>query len=205
MLSRQFIRSFASAVKSVKPPVELYGLDGTYATALYTASAKTNALDKTYTSVAKLAETIKKDPKVSVILDNPSLSEASRAEIVSVLTEQLKLEPTVKNLLLVLAQNNRLSLFPQVATQYEILNSAANGVIDARVVSAKPLDSKIISRLQKAIAASKYVGPGKTLNVANEVDPSIIGGLIVQIGDKSVDLSVQTKVTKLNKVLGEAI
>ncbi|VEU23465.1 DEKNAAC104461 [Brettanomyces naardenensis] len=205
MVARQFVRYLATAAKSVRPPVQLYGLDGTYASALYTAAAKSNVLDKSFESVSKLNKTIEKDPKVLQILSNPALSEGSRKEVVDVLAKQLTLEPLVANLLTVLAENNRLELFGDVAKQFSILNDAHNGVVEARVVSAKPLDSKIIGRLNKAISSSKYVGPSKQLRIKNEVDPSILGGLIVEIGDRSVDLSVQSKVSKLNKVLADTI
>lgn len=206
MASRQFIRSLATASSAaVKPPVQLYGLDGTYATALFSAAVRDSSVDKVYASVEKLSTAIKEDPKLGSILANPSLSFNSRKQVISTVNGALKLDPIVQNLLEVLSDNHRLELFPAVAKQFSVLNSAYNGVVEATVVSAKPLDSKTISRLHKAIAGSKFVGSGKTLKIANEVDPQILGGLIVEVGGNSVDLSVSAKVTKLNKVLTESV
>ncbi|KAH3661206.1 hypothetical protein OGAPHI_006613 [Ogataea philodendri] len=202
--SRQFVRRLASAAP-IKPPVQLFGLDGTYATALFTASAKDSSIEKTFQSVEKLNSTISKDPKLAQILSNPALSQDSRQEVVSVLSKDLKLDPVVGNLLSVLADNNRLSLFEAIAKQFGVLNDAYKGVVEATVVSAKPLDSKILNKLSKSISASKFVGPEKTLKIKNEVNPEILGGLIVEVGEKSVDLSLATKVNKLNKVLSETI
>ncbi|KAG0673096.1 ATP synthase F0 subcomplex subunit OSCP atp5 [Pichia californica] len=206
MASRQFVRSLATAsAAAVKPPVQLFGLDGTYATALFTAAAKDSSVDKTYSSIEKLNNAIKEDKKLGSILSNPSLSFDSRKQVISTVVSTLKLEPIVLNLLTVLSENNRLELFPSIAKQFSILNSAYNGVVEATIVSAKPLDSKTLSRLQKAIASSKFVGTGKSLKISNEVDPAILGGLIVEVSGNSVDLSVSSKVTKLNKVLTESI
>lgn len=205
MASRQFIRSLATASASVKPPVQLFGLDGTYATALFTASAKDSSVDKTFSSVERLSKAIKEDAKLGEILANPALSFESRKQVISTLGSSLKLDSIVLNLLNVLSENNRLGLFSSIAKQFAVLNSAYNGVVEATVVSAKPLDTRTISRLQKAIAGSKFVGSGKTLNITNEVNPEILGGLIVEVGDNTVDLSVSAKVTKLNKVLTESI
>ncbi|KAG7699186.1 hypothetical protein KL930_002027 [Ogataea haglerorum] len=202
--SRQFVRRLASAAP-IKPPVQLFGLDGTYATALFSASAKDSSIDKTFQSVQKLSSTISKDAKVAQVLSNPAMSLNARKEVVSILSKELKLEPVVANLLTVLAENNRLSLFDSIAKQFGVLNDAYNGVVEATVVSAKPLDSKILNRLTKSITNSKYVGPGKTLKIKNEVNPEILGGLIVEVADKSVDLSLASKVNKLNKVLSETI
>ncbi|TID19243.1 hypothetical protein CANINC_003814 [Pichia inconspicua] len=205
MASRQFVRSLATAASTVKPPVQLFGLDGTYATALFTAAAKESSIEKTFQSVEKLNAAVKEDEKLAEILSNPALSFGSRKEVISTLQSTLKLDKTTVNLLNVLSENNRLGLFPQIAKQFGVLNSAHNGVIEATVVSAKSLDSKTIQRLTKAIQGSKFVGQGKTLKITNEVNPDILGGLIVEVGDNTVDLSVSAKVTKLNKVLTEAI
>ena len=206
MASRQFVRSLATAsAAAVKPPVQLYGLDGTYATALFTAAAKDSSVDKTFQSVQKLNEAIANDSKLGFILANPALSLDSRKQVISTISSTLKLEPIVTNLLSVLSENNRLELFTHIAKQFSILNSAYNGVVEATVISAKPLDSKTLQRLQKAIQGSKFVGSGKSLKIANEVKPEILGGLIVEVGDNSVDLSVSAKVNKLNKVLTEAV
>ncbi|QPG75631.1 ATP synthase F0 subcomplex subunit OSCP atp5 [Brettanomyces nanus] len=205
MVSRQFVRFLATAVKSVKPPVQLYGLDGTYASALYTAAAKSNSLEKSFESVAKLSDTIQKDPKVMQILGNPSLSQGSRKKVVDILSKQLTLDPIVVNLLSVLAENNRLQLFSDVAKQFSVLNDAHHGVVEAHIVSAKPLDERILSRLNTAISGSNLVGRGQHLKITNDIDVSILGGLIVEVGEKSVDLSVLNKVSKMNKVLGESV
>lgn len=205
MVAHQFVRCFATAVKSVKPPVELYGLDGTYATALYTAAIKNNSINSSFRSVSKLSDLIHKDAKMTQILENPSLSQGSRKQVASLLSEQLSLDPLVSKFLNVLADYNRLALFKSIAKQFSVLNDAHNGVIEARVVSAKPLESRVLSRLSRAISNSKFVGKSQHLRIENEVDPSILGGLIVEVGEKSVDMSVQTKVTKLNKAISESI
>lgn len=205
MASRQFIRSLATSAAAVKAPVQLFGLDGTYATALFTAAAKDSTVDQTAASVQKLSNAIESDAKLSSILANPALSFDARKEVISTLTSTLRLDKSVANLLSVLSENNRLELFSAVAKQFSVLFSAYNGVVEATVISAKPLDSKTLNRLQKAIAGSKFVGSGKTLKISNEIKPEILGGLIVEVGDNTVDLSVSAKVTKLNKVLTEAI
>lgn len=206
MASRQFVRSLASAsAAAVKPPVQLFGLDGTYATALFTAAAKDSSVEKTYSSVEKLNAAIKEDAKLNTILSNPSLSFDARQQVISTVVSSLRLDPIVENLLKVLAENNRLDLFSAIAKQFSVLNSAYNGVVEATITSAKPLDSRTLNRLQKAIQGSKFVGSGKSLKITNEVDPQILGGLIVEVSGNSVDLSVSSKVTKLNKVLTESI
>lgn len=195
----------ASAVKQTKPPIQLFGLDGTYASALYTASAKSSSIDLASTSLKNLAALLEKDPKTAEILASPALSQGERLSVVDILTKQVKLDAPVSNLLKVLAEHNRLALFSDVNKQFGLLTDAYHGIVEATVTSVAPLDSKIIKRLSSAISASKYVGQGKSLKVKNVVNPDIQGGLVVEVADRTVDLSISNKINKLNKVLTETI
>ncbi|KAM3160624.1 ATP synthase subunit 5, mitochondrial [Lachancea thermotolerans] len=206
MFSKLFTRSLATASKSVKPPIQLFGLDGTYATALFTAAAKTTSVEAASKSLSQLTETVTKDSKLTSILANPALSANDRAIVVDTLAKsQPNIDQSVANLLKVLGENNRLSLFPDVSVQFTKLTDAYNGLIQATVTTAQPLDSKLFKRVEKALAGSKLVGQGKTLKLENVVDPEIQGGLIVEVADRTVDLSISSKINKLNQLLKEAV
>ncbi|EEY21046.1 conserved hypothetical protein [Verticillium alfalfae VaMs.102] len=71
---------------------------------------------------------------------------------------------------------------------------------DYSLVFTPPLPcpgSKTLNRLETAVAKSPYVGQGKKLKVTNQ----IVGGLIVEVGDRTIDLSVSSKIAKMNKLL----
>lgn len=205
MASRVFTRSLASAVKSTKPPIQIFGIDGTYANALYSASVQDSSVEQSFTGLTKLHELIQEDARVNQILLNPSLTKTDRVTAVKAVSEALKLDKTVTNFLSVLAENNRLSHFKHIYEKYGLLNDAFKGVVEAKVTSAKALDSKILKRLQTSIAKSSFVGEGKTLKLTNDINPDILGGLVVEVGDRTVDLSILSKVSKLNLTLSEAL
>lgn len=89
----------------------------------------------------------------------------------------------------------------------------------------QPLDNRTLSRLESAVQKSSYVGEGKRLKVTNEVslrpeyrvllqasdadttqvNPEIVGGLVVEIGDRTIDLSVSSKIAKMNKLLTDTL
>ena len=72
-------------------------------------------------------------------------------------------------------------------------------------MSLQQLDSKTLNRLESAVSKSQYVGQGKKLKVTNEVNPDIVGGLVVEIGDRTIDLSVSSKIAKMNKLLNDTL
>ncbi len=70
---------------------------------------------------------------------------------------------------------------------------------------SQPLDNKALTRLENAVTKSQYVGQGKKLKVTNKVNSDILGGLVVEIGDRTIDLSVSAKIAKMNKLLSDAL
>ncbi|KAK2772383.1 ATP synthase subunit 5 [Colletotrichum kahawae] len=197
----------AAATENVKPPVAVFGLDGTYATALYTAAVKSSALDPTAKALSTLEALVSKDAKLSTILAAPTLSPEDKSAIVAELTKQAGAgsQETVKNFLAALAENNRLGLLPGVCQKFGEIMSAARGEVELIVTSATQLDNKTLNRLESAITKSSYVGQGKKLKVTNQVNPEIVGGLIVEVGDRTIDLSVSSKIAKLNKLLTDTL
>lgn len=138
------VRSYAAAASSAssaasKPPVALFGLDGTYASALYTAAVKTESLDSTAKGLENLAATFKKDSQLKTILEAPTLSNADKSQIVAEIQKSLGVQDknnTIKNFLEALAENNRLNQLEGVAEKFGTLMSAARGEVEMTVVSA---------------------------------------------------------------------
>ncbi|CAG9938973.1 unnamed protein product [Clonostachys rosea f. rosea IK726] len=178
------VRSFAAAASAdVKPPKAVFGLDGTYATALYTAASKSSALDPTANAITKLGALLEKDPKLASILSAPTLTTQDKSDIVAELTKQAGAsDPTFSELI-----------------------AAARGEVELKITSAQGLDNRTLNRLSNAISKSAYVGPGKTLKVTNSVNPEIVGGLVVEIGDRTIDLSVAARIAKMNKLLTDSL
>ncbi|KAI0853739.1 OSCP-domain-containing protein [Daldinia vernicosa] len=208
--ARAPVRSYAAAAatQDVKPPVAVYGLDGTYASALYTAAVKTSSLDPTAKALSTLSDLLAKDQKLVTILNTPTLSDSDKSAIVAELQKNLgpvSSNETVKNFLATLAENNRLGILPGVSEKFNQIMRAARGEVELVIISAQQLDNKTLSRIENAIAKSPIVGQGKKLKVTNQINPDILGGLIVEIGDRTIDLSVSSKLAKLNKLLTDTL
>ncbi|KAI0198717.1 OSCP-domain-containing protein [Astrocystis sublimbata] len=204
------VRSYAAAAatQEVKPPVSVYGLDGTYATALYTAAVKTSTLDPTARALSALGDLYTKDAKLASVLATPTLTGGDKSAIVAELQKSIGSagsSETIKNFLSALAENNRLGLLKDVCDKFAVILSASRGEVEMTVTSAQQLDNKTLNRLETAVAKSQYVGQGKKLKVTNEVNPDILGGLVVEIGDRTIDLSVSSKIAKMNKLLTDTL
>ncbi|KAF1821112.1 OSCP-domain-containing protein [Dissoconium aciculare CBS 342.82] len=207
-ISAVSVRSFADVKANTKPPVQLFGVDGTYASALYTAAAKTSSLDSVSKAMEALAQTFKSDKKLQAILSAPTLSVEDKKQIVAEIQKSTGVQDksnTVQNFLATLAENNRLSVLEGVTTKFAELISASRGEVELIITSAAPLEAKVIKQLENAVGKSQYVGQGKKLKVVSKVNPEIRGGLVVEIGDRTIDLSVSSKLAKMNKLLSDAL
>jgi F-type H+-transporting ATPase subunit O len=69
----------------------------------------------------------------------------------------------------------------------------------------QPLDKATSSRLETAIKGSQYASKGKSVKITQKVNPSLQGGLIVDFGERSVDLSVSSRVNRLNNLLQQGV
>ncbi|CCG80602.1 ATP synthase subunit 5,mitochondrial [Taphrina deformans PYCC 5710] len=202
---RNSVRTYAAAANDGQPPIQLFGIDGTYASALYSASAKAGSLEAVSSALNKLQGTLSKDAKVASLISNPTLNNEDKVVVVDVLSKSINGEKSVTNLLKVMAENNRLGLLSQVSEAFGTLIAAEKGEVEVTITSAQALDSKVLKQLENSIAKSKFAGAGKKLKVQNKVDSEILGGLVVEVGDRTIDLSVANRITRLNKMLTDAV
>lgn len=201
------LRTYAAAAQDIRPPIALYGVDGTYANALYTASAKTSALESTSKALNQLGEIFKKDQKLTAILNTPTLTVSDKQQIIQELEKVAGgsgKNDIFRNFLNTLAENNRLGVLEGVCEKFATLMGAHRGEIELNITSAQELDAKTIQRIERAVSKSEY-SQGKKLKIVTKVNADVVGGLVVEIGDRTIDLSVSSKIARLNKALTDAL
>jgi len=108
------------------------------------------------------------------------------------------LSPVTRNLLVTMAGNARLGELPKVATTFTQLMKARRGQVDAKIISAEPLSESQLKEVEKAMESQ--VPAGKSVVIEAVTDPSIVGGLQVQIGDQFLDLSVRSRIEDISRM-----
>lgn len=183
----------------IKPPVQIFGMEGRYACALYSAATKMKTLDQVEKDLIKFQAVIKKDEKLRDILSNPTIQRKVMMSAIKHVGETSNMTPASTNLLVTLAENGRLKRTDAVITAFRTIMAAHRGEVVCEVITAKPLESGQQTKLESALKA--FLKPSETLQITSKVDPSIIGGMIVSIGDKYVDMSISTKVKKYKELI----
>ena len=108
-----------------------------------------------------------------------------------------KLDGQGRNFLQVLIHNGRLLLLPQIREQYEELRRENEGVLEARIISALPMDDDQVQRLVKVLEQKH----GRKVNAQVEVDPELIGGARIVVGDKVIDATVRGRLDAMAAAL----
>lgn len=184
-------------------PKDLYGLHARYANALYVAATKNGSLGAVETDVNEFKELVKGSPEFRTYLRNPIISRSDKEADLNRISKGMN--ETTRGFLGVLASNGRLGDVEKVIDRFQELMRAQRGLVAATVISAEPLNKKQLAKVKQAIAKG-YLdeSKGENLELEAKVDPSILGGLQIQIGDRFLDLSIQARVNKLHQTLSNA-
>ena len=196
-LRRVAVRSFASDAAAHKPVIDLHGLHARYANATYVAASKSGILEQVEGELAALAQTASTNAAFAGFLENPLIPRDEKTEQIGALLKGGKVSSITLNLCTTLAGNARLNELPKVASTYAQLMKAKRGQVDATIISADPLTAAQNDAIAAAIKASTT--NAKDVVISSTVDPSIIGGIQVQIGDQFLDLSVKSRIDEIGR------
>ncbi|XP_045467444.1 ATP synthase subunit O, mitochondrial [Harmonia axyridis] len=200
------VRNFSSSSslnQMVKPPIQIFGTEGRYATALYSAATKQKALPAVEKDLTKLQDALKNEPKFKEFVLNPIIERNVKADIVKAISKDISLAPQSSILLQVLAENGHMKNLGGVINAFKTIMAAHRGEVTCEVVTAKALDASQKSKLEGVLKS--FVKPNETIHLTAKVDPSIIGGMIVSIGDRYADMSVARKLKKYTDLISATV
>lgn len=166
-----------------------------YAKAIFEYAIETKGLVEWETILATLAE-VSQNADIQKILLNPSLSREVKQEII---LEVAKLKDNTKlaNLIDELGYQKRLALLGAIYKLYLAYKNEQEGKLEVEVISAFELDKTQIENLRMALE-KRYE---RKMDLSVKLDSSLIGGLIIRLGDMIIDSSVKGRLSKLAEVL----
>ena len=165
-----------------------------YAEAAFKLARDAGALPQWSDALARLSAVVRSDG-AHALIGNPRVTDAQVASIIGDVAGSLAPEQT--NFVRVLAANERLVVLPEIVEVFEALRNAHEGVLDARISSAYPLSEQQIADVV-ATLEGKY---GRKVKPTVNVEPDLIGGISIRIGDEVIDASVRGKLAQLADAL----
>jgi F-type H+-transporting ATPase subunit delta len=172
---------------------------GRYANALFELSAEANLLPAVEADLGRFADMIAESADLARLVKTPVYSASEQVGAVGAVLDRAGIGGLVGNFIRVVAGNRRLFLMPAVITAFRTMLATHRGEVAAEVTSAEPLSDRHVAALKAALKAAI----GKDVALHTQVDPALIGGLIVKVGSRMIDGSLRTKLNSLKLAMKE--
>lgn len=170
-----------------------------YASALFSLGKKQGeeALNKHGALLADLAAMTRAEPKLGLALKSPVISINEKKALLGALLDQMAADKTMRNFCFLLADKERLGVLADIADWYGILLDETNGVLRGKVITAIRLSPE----RQAEVKASLAQKMGRDMELVFSVDPSILGGMVLAVGDRVMDGSLRAQLGILRENL----
>jgi F-type H+-transporting ATPase subunit delta len=166
-----------------------------YAEALFKAALESNRLGPTGEGIEFLAAAARDDQMRSV-LANPKVAAQQKKDLFSAIAGD-RLDDTLRNLVAMLIDNRRDVLIGSIAEQFDELKREHEKVLRARITSAQPLTDEQRAQIVEALER-RY---GKRVEAELDVDPELLGGARVQVGDQVIHASMRDALAQMAAAL----
>jgi F-type H+-transporting ATPase subunit delta len=168
-------------------------LAGRYASALFDLARDERQIDSVGRSLEALGSALVDSKDFAELVASPLVSREEAGKAFAALAPELGLDPITTNFLGVLAKNGRKSELRAVIRAFRRLAAEHRGEVTADVVTARPLNDDQVAALKAQLRGFA----GGDVNIEAQVDPSLLGGIVVKLGSQMIDSSIRTKLNRL--------
>jgi len=166
-----------------------------YAKAILEIADSKKSAAEVSVDMALIASTIAGNLELHSFIQNPLIKTDTKKDVV--LEVFASVNAVTKSLFHLLLENKRFEILDAIALEYNNLFDIMNGVEVARVTTAIPMDAALEAKVLAKIATFS----SKKITIENTIDPSIIGGFILRIGDKQYNASIANRLQVLKREL----
>ena len=177
------------------------GMAGRYATALFDLALEEKAVDVVLQDLDRFDALIVANPDLTRLVRSPVFGADEQLKALSAILDKAGIGGIAANFLRVITTNRRLFAVRDMIRGYRTLLARHRGEVTAQVTVAETLNDKNLDALKSAL---KSVTGGKDIDLEVNVEPAIIGGLIVKIGSRMIDSSLRTKLNAIKFAMKEA-
>jgi F-type H+-transporting ATPase subunit delta len=169
-----------------------------YASALFGAAKEQGKLDAIREQLGAFADALAENREMQLFFFSPYFSSAEKQDGLKKALDDV--EPELLNFLELLIEKHRMPVLFRIRRQFDGLWAKENKRLGVVVTSAVELDPEIAKRIGSEIEEQT----GNTVELQSKVDPSILGGLVVQVGNMVLDTSIRNRLEKLRKSVAQA-
>jgi F-type H+-transporting ATPase subunit delta len=169
-----------------------------YATALFNSALKQGLVDDVHEETATLKKVLEDNTTFSNFLISPQIRTENKQELIDA-TLKGKASDLFVRFLHLLVEKKRILYIKDIADEYHQLYEEHKGILEARVITAIPLDETMERKVIDKLKAETQ----KDVRIVSSVEPGIIGGMIIHLEDKIIDGSIRFRLETLRRELDE--
>ncbi len=173
------------------------GLAERYATALFALADERKLLDVMAADLRALRDLIAESADLRRLIRSPVLARAAQGKAIAAIAAAAGADPLTRNFLGLLARNRRLFALPEMIKHFLATLALRRGEVTAEVTVAQALTPAQLERLGDELRKSV----GRKVTVDLRIDPKLLGGLVVRLGSRMVDASLESKLHRLEMAM----
>ncbi|ABW20094.1 F0F1 ATP synthase subunit delta [Alkaliphilus oremlandii] len=171
-----------------------------YASALFELAFEEQKHHKVQEELAFIRSCIEDEPSFFELLKSPLITADEKKDIISnIFRDRVCME--VLNFLYIIIDKGREAYIKDIVNEYILLVDSVQNKVDAVAITAVPMEKQDLLMLQANLSKSS----GKNIQLQNQVDPTIIGGVLVKIGDKVIDGTIKNRLATMQEQLSKIL
>ena len=171
-----------------------------YAQALFEVGEETQTTSELYQELKQLVDILNENKDLYNFLKSPLIGRDDKKNVMKNIFEN-QLSKNMNNFLKIVIDKDRMSTIGNIQESYKNLLNDKNNILEGTVITAVALNEKEIKDLEKNLS-TKY---NKNVTLTNVVDETILGGVLVKLGNEEIDGTIRTRLSRMKKQLSQVI
>jgi F-type H+-transporting ATPase subunit delta len=177
------------------------GIAKRYARAFFDIAGEDKLYEKYYEELSGFAGIVQRDKNLREFLANPIFEQTEKKAVVEAIIQKIAMSEMTTNFLKLLVDKKRIGLLAEIADYYRELMDEVLKRVRVSVKTAFPLPVSVTEEIKQGLEQMT----GKQTEVTIEEDQSLMGGIVIRVGDTLYDGSIKTQLSNIRNLLGEAV
>ncbi|ABC76508.1 ATP synthase F1 subunit delta [Syntrophus aciditrophicus] len=177
------------------------GIAKRYARAFFDIAGEDKLYEKYYEELSGFARIVQGDRNLKEFLANPVFNQAEKKAVVEAIIQKIRMSDMTTNFLKLLVDKKRIGMLAEIADYYRVLMDEVLKRVRVSVKTAFPLPADVTSDIKQGLEQMT----GKQTEIVVEEDRSLLGGIVIRVGDTLYDGSIKTQLSNIRNLLGEAV
>jgi len=177
------------------------GIAKRYARAFFDIASEDKLFEKYYEELSGFALIVQGDKNLKEFLANPVFDQAEKKQVVEAIIQKVKMSDMTANFLKLLVDKKRIGMLAEISDYYRELMDEVLKRVRVSLKTAFPLPADVTAEIKQGLEKMT----GKQTEVTIEEDSSLMGGIVIRVGDTLYDGSIKTQLSNIRNLLGGAV